>query len=286
MRPLTRLWRGLEKIPGLLEVTAWWEYYLGDDFLILRPYLLPTDIFGHRYPCPRYPRDAECPRRIVDYGNGEFAAICRHRHQLCERIPLKPKDALTHTLDVAKLVAALALALKLRPQKPRKHCGFWEIGVSIAPASRNCPGFLAVVTSVDQLQRSLQELLLAHPTPFVLVAPTSAFLTVEHLRLLDKHKSRFVSLEETVGVDDGGIFVPLRAVEEEGVPATPVSDRQAMVDAYRERHGATDADIYRAARVHKSDFYKWLAGKLSDKSSKSNRIEEILRTPAQPGSQV
>jgi hypothetical protein len=43
-----------------------------------------------------------------------------------------------------------------------------------------------------------------------------------------------------------------------------------------------DADIYRAARVHKSDFYKWLTGKLSDKSSKSKRIEEVLRTPARP----
>lgn len=280
MRALTQLWRALESIPGLLEVSVWWEHLCGDDFPVIRPYLLPTDVFGHRYPCPRYPRDGECPRRIVDYGDGEFAAICQHSHQFCERIPLTPKEALIHTLDVAKLTATLAPVLKIRPQKLREFSRLREIGVSIAPATRNSPAFLAIVTSTDQLQRSLHELLLSHPTPFLLLAPTSRFLTADHLRLLDRHKSLFVSLEETVGVDDGGRFVPLQAVGEEDAPPTPVADRQAAVNAYHERHGAADADIYRAARVHKSDFYKWLAGKLSDKSSKSKRIEEVLRTPA------
>jgi hypothetical protein len=93
-------------------------------------------------------------------------------------------------------------------------------------------------------------------------------------------------LEEAVGVDDDGRFVPLQVVgEDEGLP-TPVADRQAAVDAHHERNGSTDADIYRAARVDKSDFYKWLTGKLSDKSSKSKRIEEVLRTPAQSSGPV
>ncbi|MDW8356219.1 MAG: hypothetical protein RMK57_17000 [Bryobacterales bacterium] len=278
MRALTRLWRALESIPGLLDVPAFWEHYCGEDFALIQPYLLPTDVFGHQYPCPRYPRDSECPRRIVDYGDGEFAAICRHSHQFCERIPLTPKDALIHTIDVARFAGALAPALKIRPQKIREFCGLREIGVSIAPSTRNCPAFLAIVNSVGQLQRFLHELLLSHPTPFILLAPTSKFLTADHLRLLDRHKSQVVSLEETVGVDDDGHFVPLQTAGAEEAPPTPVADRQAAVDA----HGATDAEIYRAARVHKSDFYKWLTGKLSDKSSKSKRIEEVLRTPAQP----
>lgn len=282
MRPLTRLWRALESIPGLQDVPAWWEHFCGDESPLIQPYLLPTNVFGHRYPCPRYPRDAECPRRIIDYGDGEFAAICQHRHQFCERIPLTPKDALIHALDLAKLAATLAPILKIRPQKLQEFCGLKQIGVSIAPATRNCPAFLAVVNSVDQLQRFLHELLLLHPTPFLLLAPTSTFLTADHLRLLDRHKSHLVSLEEAVGVDDGGRFVPLQTASEEEALPTPVAYRQAAVNTYHERHGATDADIYRAARVHKSDFYKWLTGKLSDKSSKSKRIEEVLRTPAQP----
>lgn len=286
MRPLTRLWRALESIPGLLDVTAWWAHSCGDDFPVIRPYLIPTDVFGHRYPCPRYPRDHECPRRIIDYGDGEFAAICRHSHQFCERIPLAPKDALIHTIDMAKFGGALAPALKIRPQKLRDFGGLREIGVSIAPATRNCPVFLAIVTSADQLQRSLHELLLSHPTPFLLLAPTSRFLTADHLRLLDRHKSHFISLEEAIGVDGDGRFVPLQPAGEEEATATPVADRPAAVKAHHARHGATDADIYRAARVHKSDFYKWLAGRLSDKSSKSKRIEEILRTPAHCGGQV
>jgi hypothetical protein len=183
LRP-TRLWRALEAIPGLQDVPAWWEHFCGDEFPLIQPYLLPTNVRGHRYPCPRYPRDSQCPRRIIHYGDGEFAAICQHRHQLCERIPLTPKDALIHTLDVARLAAALAPALRIRPQKPREFCGLWEIGVSIAPATRHSPAFLAVANSVDQLQRSLHELLLSHPTPFLLLAPTSTFLTADHLRTI------------------------------------------------------------------------------------------------------
>jgi hypothetical protein len=281
MRALTRLWRALESIPGLLDVPAWWEHACGDDFPVIRPYLISTDVFGHRYPCPRHPRDHECPRRIIDYGDGEFAAICRHSHQFCERIPLAPKDALIHTIDMAKFAGALAPALKIRPQRLRYFGGLREIGVSIAPATRSCPAFLAIVTSPDQLQRSLHELLLSHPTPFVLLAPTSRFLTADHIRLLDRHKSIFVSLEETVGVDEDGHFAPLQAAYEEEAQPTAVAARQALVDAC----GAMDADSYRAARVHKSDFYKWLTGKLSDKSSKSKRIEEVLRTPAHCGGQ-
>lgn len=286
MRPLTRLWRALESIPGLLDVPAWWEHFCGDEFPLIQPFLLPTNEFGYRYPCPRYPRDVECPRRIIDYGDGEFAAICQHSHQFCERIPLTPKEALIRTLDVAKLAATLAPVLWIRPQKPRELCRLREIGVSIAPATRNCPAFLAIVTSTDQLARSLHELLLSHPTPFLLLTPTSRFLTADHLRLLDRHKSHFVSLEETVGVDGDGRFVPLQVAGEDEAAPTPVADRPAAVNTYHEQHCATDADIYRAARVHKSDFYKWLAGKLSDKSSKSKRIEEVLRTPAPSGGQV
>lgn len=286
MRPLTQLWRALESIPGLLDVPAWWEHSCGDDFPVIQPFLLPTNEFGYRYPCPRYPRDVECPRRIIDYGDGEFAAICQHSHQFCERISLTPREALIHTLDVAKLASTLAPVLRIRPQKARELCQLWEIGVSIAPATRNCPAFLAIVTPADQLQRSLHEILLSHPTPFLLLAPTSRFVTADHIRLLDRHKSHFVSLEEAVGVDGDGRFVPLQPAGEEEAAPTPVADRQAAVTAYHERHDATDADIYRAARVHKSDFYKWLAGKLSDKSSKSQRIEEVLRTPGHSGCQV
>ncbi len=40
MRQLTRLWRAIESIPGLLDVPAWWEHFCGDEFPLIQPYLL------------------------------------------------------------------------------------------------------------------------------------------------------------------------------------------------------------------------------------------------------
>ena len=76
MRTLSHLWRSLETIPGLLAIPAFWEAYCGPDIDIIRPHLRVTDMEGALYPCPKQ-RVGYCPRRIVDYGDGEFAALCR-----------------------------------------------------------------------------------------------------------------------------------------------------------------------------------------------------------------
>jgi hypothetical protein len=52
MRKLTRLWQALERIPGLCDITAYWEHHCGVDYPLLQPHLRVTDEFGARYPCP------------------------------------------------------------------------------------------------------------------------------------------------------------------------------------------------------------------------------------------
>ena len=64
MRKLTRLWQALERLPGLCDISAYWEHHCGADYPLIRPHLRSTDDFGTRYPCP-HPHDAHCPRRIV-----------------------------------------------------------------------------------------------------------------------------------------------------------------------------------------------------------------------------
>ena len=81
MRKLTLLWQALERIPGLCDVLASWQLHCGADYTLIQAHLRPTDDFGARYPCP-HPHDADCPRAIVDYGDGLFAAVCSHPHSL------------------------------------------------------------------------------------------------------------------------------------------------------------------------------------------------------------
>lgn len=57
--------------------------------------------------------------------------------------------------------------------------------------------------------------------------------------------------------------------------ATPEQLRQAIMD-FCHRNGCRKADIYRSARVDKSDFYKCLNGKIPAKSAMWKRLVEVL----------
>jgi hypothetical protein len=278
MRKLTRLWQALERIPGLCDISAYWEHYCGVDYPLIRPHLRPTDDFGARYPCP-HPHDGHCPRSIVDYGDGSFTAICRHPHRLCEDLPLSSKDALVYRLDVDAMVRPIAESLCVRSQtvQVRAH-GVWELGLSTSRTTRNYPVFLLVFTVRDDFRSALHELALSCPTPFVAVAPTGNHLTVQLRETLDRRQSNLISMEDRVGLSEDGRFVALEITDADEIVPTPVEQRLAVVDRYKQDFEYTVENICGDANVNRSDFYKWMKGKLDSKSSKSIRIEEALRT--------
>ena len=148
MKTLTRLWRSLEFIPGLMTVPAFWEAYCGRDFDFIRPYLRATDTNGGLYPCPR-PGTGYCPRRIIAYGDGEFAALCRDPYQCCERVALTPREAVLHDLDLAAFLKAILRAVAIRPEEPKeRRYGTWSIGLSGRKSSLNQPAFLIIVPAI------------------------------------------------------------------------------------------------------------------------------------------
>jgi len=130
MRTLSHLWRSLETIPGLLAIPAFWEAYCGPDIDVIRSHLRVTDMEGSLYPCPKS-RASYCPRRIVDYGDSEFAAICRDPYQICERVPLTQREVLLQELEVASFARMLAGPLGIRWQgSVSRGDGTWGIGLS------------------------------------------------------------------------------------------------------------------------------------------------------------
>lgn len=58
---------------------------------------------------------------------------------------------------------------------------------------------------------------------------------------------------------------------------TPVEQRREVVDRYKREFRQTVEQVSKSARVNRSDFYKWVKGQLPDASSKSARIEQVLR---------
>ena len=128
MERLPNLWRTLDRI-GQRAVPATWEAESGEDFGFLRPHLRPTDMVGALHPCPH--RYGNCPRRIVDYGDGEFAALCRDQHESCERVPLTAREALVHELDLGSFLQPVLQALSSGARSQRNAAG--ERGVLGCP---------------------------------------------------------------------------------------------------------------------------------------------------------
>ncbi len=281
MRKLTQLWQGIESIPGLSAIPAYWQHFCGAEFALIRPHVRATDHVGSAYPCP-HPRDYDCPRHIVDYCDGTFAAICRHPHQLCDVVDLAPKDALVYTLDVASLVIAMADVLCVRSRNRQVRAdGVLELGLSTSRATRNQPVFLLAFSRRADFEFALRGLLLSCFMPFVAVAFTSNHLTAELGESLNRHRSAFISMEDRVGLSDSGRFVSLEITDVAEMAPTPIEQRHAVVERYKTDFNRTDQTIFEDASVDKSDYYKWIRGTLGDKSNKSQRIEEVLRTNPQ-----
>ena len=130
----------------------------------------------------------------------------------------------------------------------------------------------------DDFRSALRELAFSCPTPFVAIAPTSNHLTVELRENLARRQSDFISMEDRVGLSGDGRFVALEITDADEIAPTPVEQRPAVVDQYKRDFGYTVDNLCEDAAVNRSDFYKWMKGKLDSKSGKSIRIEGALRT--------
>lgn len=277
MRTLSHLWRSLETIPGLLAIPAFWEKYCGPDIDLVRPHLRVTDTEGALYPCPEQ-RMGYCPRRIVDYGDGEFAAICRDPYEICARVPLTQRDVLLQELEIASFSRMLAGPLGIRWECPvSRGDGTWGIGLSDRRDTRSRPAFLMILPETARFVAALQRLLLSVSGPFVLIAPTGRHRTMEMQEMLHARGVSFLSLEDHILLDDAGRLVPVDPQDLGGDAAvTPKEDRPRVVKEFTARNHCKVKDIQEAAGVDEADYYKWRSGQLPDHYAACRSIEKIL----------
>jgi hypothetical protein len=231
---------------------------------------------GALYPCPH--RYGYCPRKIVDYGDGEFAAICRDPHQSCERVPLTAKEALLHELDLAGFLQPILRAASIRHEQPKKRgCGTWSLGLSSRRSSMNQPVFLIIAHGTETFESAVNDLLLDVSGQFLIMAPTNRYRSVQVQARLQARNIGYVCLEEQVGVDENGCFVSVDPIDSaDRIPATPVADRKRVIAEFRVKHECKVVEIHEAAGVHEADYYKWLNGSIPDHYSTCIAIEKVL----------
>jgi hypothetical protein len=278
MQKLSRVWQALERIPGLFAVPGYWREHCGPDFAILEPFLRPTNDMGASYPCP-YPSGGDCPRKIVDYGDGEYAAICRDPWKICPNLTLPRKEVLVHALDVGAFTKVVAAPLGVRwhpPQSQGDHV--WSIGLSNRRRSLNRPVSFIVLPDGARFRTAVHTLLLDTDGPFLIVAPTNQHRTAEVQQRLNARGVEFVCLDDQLFLDGDGKFVAVDPVEtSDEIRPTPVPERPWIVRAFLDKHRCKVADIQKAAGVDESDYYRWRAGKLPDHYAVCRDIERVLR---------
>jgi hypothetical protein len=144
----------------------------------------------------------------VDYGDDEFAAICRDPHRSCEGVLLTRREALLHDLDLNGFFQPVLLAAAIRPEPLRERLpGIWTAGLSDRPASRNQPAFLIITPTCTAFDVTIRRLLLEVAGPFVLIAPTNRNRTTTLQEQLQQRNVGYLCLEDQMGIDDGGRFV-------------------------------------------------------------------------------
>jgi len=277
MRDLNRFWRSCERVTGLQAIPAFWEEYCGPHFDLVRPYLRATDTIGSIYPCP-HPSPGHCPRRIVDYDDGHYAAICRDPHKVCADVPLETRDVLVHELELSGFTEALAGPVGFRWRQPTSRGdGTWSVGISVRPETRGQPVFLIVLPATARFRAALERLLFDVPGPFVILAPSNNHRSVEVQEHLQRRGLGFLALEDSVGLSDDGQFVALDANGgSDQILPTPVEDRPRAVKEFTVRHKCKVKDIQEAAGADEADYYKWLRGKIPDHYSTCIAIERVL----------
>ena len=278
MRDLSRFWQSLERVRGLKAVPAFWRELCGPDFDLIRPHLKATDTVGALYPCP-HPSSGHCPRRIVDRGDGDYAAVCRDPYKVCPDLTLEPRDVVVHELGLAGFMQALAAPLGMRWQAPvARGDGTWAVGISARPDTRVQPVFLIVLPAAARFRAAVERLLFDVPGPFVIAASTNSHRSVEVQEHVQRRGLSFLALEDHIGLAEDGQFAARDAAEDANQSRpTPVADRPRVVKEFTARHKCKVKDIQVAAGADEADYYKWLHGKLPDHYSTSVAIERVLR---------
>ena len=202
------LWSALESVPAQSNILAAWQRLLGSDFHIACSFFRPTDRRASRFPCPYHGGDG-CPRRVVDYGDGEIIAVCNDEDGECDDITLSPEDIISHELDRRKMVEVVAKVLEIKPAfAPLEefHRTFM-VGEISAGGSRRFSVILTTPLDADSLLGIMPRLLFKLQVPFILLTYTKNMVSLEMKEMMDRNKSCFMSLDEILVWDEqaGGL---------------------------------------------------------------------------------
>jgi len=200
---MSKLWRCLEDLRGLVAVPAGWRARLDGEFDAVRgAFLRARPEAARSFPCPH---ECGCFHEVVRHDDGRIVGVCRCESWSCDDIPLKEEDLVLLELNWPKLGRAIASALDCDPKESVFGVpGLMQVG-SFGGAA--LPVVLSIQHEPDEFRGALAELAVRLREGFILLAPTSRFVDGNCKELLASTRAGFFDLESQVEVMASGRLV-------------------------------------------------------------------------------
>ena len=217
----TGLWKNLERFASPATVLAEWRMVLGDEFADAEPFLRVTQEQAEGYPCTRSPA-CECRHEVVFHSPQNIVAACRCEPSECQSIRLEPRDLLIYAMDMSRLCAAVARALKFDGASVNSGISHgapntWRVGTNSRTLSPVC---LAVCQTEERLLANIEALINAQKEPFILLAPSQRHKSATVMSVLQRQGCVFLPLSQCLTFSGAGNFRVKNSIQ-------PVLDRFA-----------------------------------------------------------
>lgn len=213
IQTLRRFWKALEQIPGAATDGREWRLLLGEEWPRASRYLRATGDRADAVSCPS-PGGDECPRKVIDLGDGRYRAVCQARPPLCDTLDLAVQDVTVLALDRPRLFRDLAAALDSAPSAPARTSGdsVVEIGQHAVVAGISAPVFLVLPDPRDALRETdFRDAGLGRDPAIILLLAANVIPSALRGRFQsDGHE--ILILSEVVGSGEGRALEPMQPI--------------------------------------------------------------------------
>jgi hypothetical protein len=194
---MSKFWRCLEGLRGLVAVPAVWRARLDGEFDAVRGAFLKVrpDATAMSIPCPH---ECGCAHEVIRHEDGSIVGVCRCESWSCDDIELKEEDLVLLELNWSRLGRAVAAAFRCEPREARLGVpGVVQVGSFGGVA---VPVVLSIQTERRDFRSALTELVVRLRGGFILLAPTNQFVDAPTKELVANAKAGIFDLESYVSV--------------------------------------------------------------------------------------
>jgi hypothetical protein len=182
-------WRTFDTLSTGKALMVVWRSLAGSDFPSLHPFLRPTPGHSFTYPCMGMPW-CECDHEVTDDPLWDQVAVCTCGD--CEPFPLTREQTMLHSFNRRAFGEALRHALGFAPplsfaQLSQRQSGSALNSQLLAIGSYqplHAPVYFYAPTSAAALSAQVNAMLAGNAGPFLLLTPTSTWITPQVLNTL------------------------------------------------------------------------------------------------------